>query len=363
MRTLQHPGVYQEELLPEPAPAFRTGVPTFLGDVPRHGWELRPIGRFSQFLYGTGGHRDPYLHAAVRGFFENGGEICFVAPASFPDAFAAMDATGSDLVCWPGLMRNPEDAIAKQQMLVDYCDRSRERMAILDALPGQGLDDAVKQWRSLHGSNAALYFPWIRVPASTAKEVPPCGHVAGVYARVDRESGVFRAPANVEMEGVLDLQTVVTDAHQDRYDPHGVVNCLRAFPGRGIRVWGASTISRQIEWRYVSVRRLFITVGRWVNANLAGVALEPNDRLLWARIRRQLNTFLETLFRSGALKGASPAEAFFVRCDGTNNTPADRDAGRVIVEIGLAPAVPAEFVVARLVVGQARAAEESDQKE
>ena len=363
MRTLHHPGVYQEELLPAPSPVFRTGVPTFLCDLPGDSGELQPISRFSQFLHVAGAGGEAHLRAAVRGFFENGGELCFVASAPLPSAFAAMDMAGSDLVCWPGLMRHPQEAVQKQQMLVEYCDRGGERMAILDSLPGATLDGAVKQWRELNGVNAALYFPWVRVPSDTGEGVPPCGHVAGVYARIDRETGVFRSPANVELEGVLDLRTILTDAMEDQGDPHNVVNCLRAFPGRGIRVWGARTISRHMEWSYVGVRRLFITVRRWVNTYLAGAAMEPNDRFLWARIRRELNTYLDVLFRAGALKGASPAEAYYVRCDATNNTAADGDEGRVVAEIGLAPAIPAEFIIARLVIGPTGAAKEFNVKE
>src|SRR5262249_14411417 len=148
-----------------------------------------------------------------------------------------------------------------------YCDRSGEKLAILDPLPGGSLQDAVNQWRVIHGNNAALYFPWVCVrsgPPGTLVPTPPCGHIAGVYARTDRGTGVFAAPANVDLEGVQDLAETLTDRTQGAGDPHNVVNCLRHFPGRGIRVWGARTISGEVNWRYVSVRRLFITVRRWV---------------------------------------------------------------------------------------------------
>jgi len=365
MRALHHPGVYQEELVLAPPPEFRTGVTAFMGDVPGIGESPRPITRFSEFAGLARGAGGAYLEAAVRGFFLNGGEICFVVPTSFPEAFAPMDAVGADLVCWPGLMEHPEDAMQKQQILLDYCDRSGERMAILDSMPRGTLEDAVNQWRTVHGVNAALYFPWARVrsgPPGVLVATPPCGHIAGVFARVDREIGVFAAPANVELEGVQDLETLLTDAAHDKGDPYNVINCLRAFPGRGIRVWGARTISGQANWRYVNVRRLFITLRRWTTTMLADVVMEPNDRSLWARIRRELSTYLESLFRAGGLKGASPAEAFYVRCDETNNTASDRDAGRVVVDVGLAPAFPAEFVVVRLVFGAIHT-EASNQKE
>ena len=364
MVTLHHPGVYQEELRPAPPPLFRTAVTAFLGEMPDNG--LQPVTRFSQFQRLAVGNAGPFLQAAVRGFFDNGGELCFVVPASFPQAFEALEVTGCDLVCWPELMQRPQNAVQTQQMLLDHCDRSGDRMAIFDPLPDETLQDAVTQWSELHGVNGAIYFPWVLVrsgPPGQLVAVPPCGHIAGVYARIDRQFGVFDAPANVDLEGVQDLQTALSDASQDLGDPHNVINCLRAFPGRGIRVWGARTVSGQINWRYVSVRRLFITLRRWINTNMAHLALETNDHRLWARMRRQLNTYLESLFRAGALKGTSPQEGFYIRCDATNNTAADREAGRVNVEIGLAPAVPAEFIVARLVLGPDGEVQEPIQKE
>jgi len=161
---------------------------------------------------------------------------------------------------------------------------------------------------------------------------------------------VHKAPANEELEGVVDLAVHLTDADQAQLNPVGV-NALRAFPGRGIRVWGARTLSRNAAWTYVNVRRLFLTATRWIELSLADAVFEPHDTRLWNRITRELTTYFEGLFRAGALRGRTAAEAFFVKCDGETNPPEVRETGRVVTVIGLAPAVPNEFVVVRIIHG------------
>ncbi|SPE35056.1 Phage tail sheath protein FI (fragment) [Candidatus Sulfopaludibacter sp. SbA3] len=238
-------------------------------------------------------------------------------------------------------------------MVLDHCDQAANRFAILDSLRGGGLRDALEaQWRELTGKNAALYFPWVWV-ADQGKNrlVPACGHIAGVYARTDAQSGVYKAPANEVVEGVLDLETSLTSLEQTESDPQCVINCLRAFPGRGIRVWGARTVSGQPEWQYVNIRRLFLTVARWAEEFMADVVMEPNTTQLQGRIRREVNDYLYKLFCQGALQGASPEEAYYLKCDSRTTSPTDREEGRVIVEMGLAPVVPNEFIVVRLIHG------------
>jgi phage tail sheath protein FI len=260
-----------------------------------------------------------------------------------------------DLVCAPDIMRNSTQVTALQQRVLDHCDKAGDRFAILDSLPDADAQRVLEQRQGLKGANGALYFPWIRVPggpASTQGFVPPCGHVAGVYARSDGRTGVHKAPANEELAGVLDLAVNLTDAQQGPLNQAGV-NCLRAFPGRGIRVWGARTLAgqEQAEWTYVSVRRLFLTAGRWIERAVAGFVFEPNDFRLWVRVERELGAYLSDLFRRGALKGGTEEEAFYVKCDAETNPPEVREAGLVVTEIGLAPASPNEFVVVRLIHG------------
>jgi len=160
--------------------------------------------------------------------------------------------------------------------------------------------------------NGALYYPWL-IPSSKRGSIPPCGHVAGIYRRSDAKTGVFKAPANEEVFGVLDLETQIDNRVQDRLNP-ARVNCLRAFPGRGIRVWGARTVGSvppDPHWLYVNVRRLFLTVRRWIDFNMGWTTFEPNDPRLWVRIDRELTAFFTKLLRDGALKERRPPRRSF----------------------------------------------------
>ena len=167
--------------------------------------------------------------------------------------------------------------------------------------------------------NAALYHPWVRTIASGAHDsCPPCGQVAGIIARIDAETGVFRAPANAELLDATDVETDLDPDSLAALTANGV-NCIRAFPGRGIRVWGARTLSPDPAWTYLNVRRLVLTVLRWIDLNMTWATFEPNVPALWARIERELSTYLTGLWRTGALQGDSPTDAFFVRCDAELN--------------------------------------------
>jgi hypothetical protein len=374
----QAPGLYREDVFPPRRAALPTGVPAFLGYT-SSGDLNEPVRLtlFSQLAEKLGAPAEgSYLAAAVEGFFLNGGRECLVVPldaAQAPeDALAAgLEALVSrqdlDLVCAPDLplqylQAAPNDQQKREQELdrilrmqsaiLTHCDAQGDRFAILDAVPGSSLPEVLAQrngFTGTTGENGALYHPWIRT-AGTGGLVPPCGHVAGVVARCDLRTGVHKAPANEVLEGVVDLAASLTDNDQALLNPEGV-NAIRAFPGRGIRVWGARTLSREAAWTYVSVRRLFLTAARWMELNLADAAFEPHYPRLLNRITRELTTWFEGLFRAGALKGRTAAEAFFVKCDGETNPPEVRETGRVVTVIGLAPSVPNEFVVVRIIHG------------
>jgi phage tail sheath protein FI len=360
----QAPGVYREDVFPARRAALPTGVPAFLGWT-TGGTANVPVRLtlFAQLAEAVGPPPPArrYLAAAVEGFFLNGGRECLVVPLAslddpedaLVDGLAALAARQDlDLVCAPDLLPvagDLDEALRLQSAVLRHCDEQGDRFALLDALPGAGLSQVRDQRDGLVGENGALYYPWLR-PLGAERFVPPCGHVAGVVARCDHRTGVHKAPANEVLEGVVDLEVSLTDAEQGELNPEGI-NALRAFPGRGIRVWGARTLSRQAAWTYVSVRRLFLTAARWIEQNLADATFEPHDTRLWNRITRELTTYFEGLFRAGALKGRTPAEAFFVKCDGETNPPEVRETGRVVTVIGLAPGVPNEFVVVRIIHG------------
>ncbi len=378
MQNYQMPGVYKKEVFLTPSAGLRTGVPAFLGFANKGAINTpQMLTLWLQFEEKFGAPpSDGYLAFAVRGFYENDGELCYVVrlddTISVEDALrkglAALTPLDTiDLVCVPDIMwlyqrgelLSGNGVFKMQRAVLRECQILGDRFAILDSLPGADVDDGVKEHPEelrrggLKGTNGALYYPWIRVldgPVSTGGFIPPCGHVAGVYARSDQHVGVHKAPANEILENVLDLEINVTDAQQQDLNPEGV-NCLRAFPGRGIRVWGARTLSNESAWTYVNVRRLFLTAGRWIERNISDAVFEPNDARLWARIRRELTAYFNDLFQRGALKGNTPQQAFYVKCDAETNPPKVRDAGMVVTEIGLAPAIPAEFVVVRIIHG------------
>jgi hypothetical protein len=242
---------------------------------------------------------------------------------------------------------------AVQSMAIAHCERLKDRVAILDAPPNMS-PQAIKKWRmdvaGFDSSYATLYYPWIQVqdPISNRPiNVPPSGHIAGVWARNDNTRGVHKAPANEVVLGAVGVAAGITKGEQDTLNPVGV-NCIRTFPGRGIRVWGARTLSSDPAWRYVNVRRLFNYVEKSIERGTQWVVFEPNDPDLWARVRRDVGAFLTGVWRSGALFGLTPEQAFFVKCDEELNPPDVRDRGQLIIEIGLAPVKPAEFVIFRL---------------
>ena len=246
-----------------------------------------------------------------------------------------------------------EGVQAVQQAMIAHCELMGDRVAILDAPPGLNAQQ-VREWRvdkaGYDSKYATLYWPWIKVfdpVTSQGKLIPPGGHIAGIWARNDDTRGVHKAPANEVIRGALSLELQITKGEHDTLNPTGV-NCIRAFPGRGIRVWGARTLSSDPAWRYLNVRRLFNYVEESILEGTQWVVFEPNDLNLWQRVKRTLNAFLVRVWRDGALFGATPGEAFYVKCDAENNPPEVIDAGQLVVEIGIAPVKPAEFVVFRI---------------
>lgn len=243
---------------------------------------------------------------------------------------------------------------AVQQALIDYCENVRYCFAILDAPPNLMPQEA-KEWRltaNYDSTRAAVYYPWIEIADMTGgngrtRKVPPSGHMAGIYARTDETRGVHKAPANEIVRGALGLEVAVTKGEHDLLNPIGV-NVIRSFPGRGIRVWGARTLSSDPSWRYINVRRLFNMIEESIERGTQWVVFEPNDHFLWSRVTRDVSAFLKLVWRSGALFGTTPGQAFYVKCDAETNPPEVRDVGQLIVEIGIAPVKPAEFVIFRV---------------
>lgn len=238
-----------------------------------------------------------------------------------------------------------------QLMLVAHCENLASRFAVLDIPQDSKKVADVIAHRELFDSNyAALYHPWLEVFDPLDKKniaIPPSGSMLGIYARSDNSRGVHKAPANEVVRGCVGLDCQFNKGEQDILNPKGV-NLIRAFAGQGIRVWGARTATSDPSWKYINVRRLFIFVEESIKANTNWAVFEPNDEVLWVRVKRTIDVFLTGLWRAGSLAGSAPSEAFFVDVSRSTMSQDDIDNGRLICVIGIAPVKPAEFVIFRL---------------
>jgi len=333
-------------------------------------WEFSPM---------HPGHRA--LTHAVYGFFNNGGTRCFVARVRSKDDDSELRRTLEEfesidevaIIAAPGLEAN-ENVWDK---LTTYASNHENVFAILDCPEKVENEDGTLDVTKLSYANldnllpgtckdAAYYFPFIEVmdeakrlqDTDLARRIPakyqgrtyvaPSGHVAGIYARTDEERGVHKAPANAAVRGALEVKYYVSKAKQELLNPQGV-NCIRNMNGN-ITVWGARTIGgdRNGEWKYVSVRRLFLFLQESIDEGTQWVVFEPNDPGLWSKIRLNVSAFLTNVWRNGALFGLTPEQAFYVKCDEETNPPEVRDLGMVVTEIGVAIVRPAEFVIFRI---------------
>ena len=260
--------------------------------------------------------------------------------------FAAFDQVDEiTMVCIPD---EHEYSNALHGPILTHCTTNGDRFAILQSPPSPPTPGSLRPTEN--SDFAAFYYPWLTVghpETGRDQDVPPGGHIAGIYARSDQERGVHKAPANEQVRGIRGLQKTVSKGDQETLNPRGV-NCIRTFRGRGTRVWGARTTSSDPAWKYVNVRRLFLFVEESIEEGTQWVVFEPNNERLWARVRQTIRNFLTSVWNDGALMGTTPEEAFYVKCDRSTMTQNDIDNGRLICEIGIAPVKPAEFVVFRI---------------
>ena len=369
------PGVYVEEIEigAKPIEGVSTSTVGFVG-MAEEGDLNKPtlITNWGQFVnkFGRYTSESPYLAPAVYGFFANGGSRCYVVRVT--DGATDGDYVGTDggpgqrtglqafneidevnIVCIPGVT---SDAV--QKAMITHCESMKDRFCILDPIEDADMTAIQNQKNDVVSERgyAALYYPWIKVAIETKENdkvkliqdfIPPSGYVAGIYARSDMERGVHKAPANEIIRGALDIKLPITKGEQDILNPLGI-DCIRAFPGRGIRVWGARTTASDALWKYINVRRLFLFLEESIEDGTQWVVFEPNDEKLWARVKQTVTQFLTRVWKDGALMGTTPEEAFFVKCDRTTMTQDDIDNGRIIILIGVAPVKPAEFVIFRI---------------
>jgi phage tail sheath protein FI len=268
---------------------------------------------------------------------------------------ALEDLEDISIVAAPGASRGGLDGYETESksivgLLISHAERMWYRIAVLDAPDGALVSDVRGYRAQFDSKHAAFYYPWIKIAdpvTETEITTPPSGFIAGIYARNDIERGVHKAPANEVVRLAIDFELPVNKGQQDVLNPEGV-NCLRFFEGRGFRVWGARTISSDPEWKYVNLRRYFAFIERSIEKGTQWAVFEPNGPALWGNVRRTIEDFLFSEFRSGHLLGDTVNEAFFVKCDRTTMTQNDLDNGRLICLVGIAPLRPAEFVIFRI---------------
>lgn len=314
------------------------------GGDPRLAWRSRLEGGASITARLAGGN-DGLLPAAAT--YEGR-----VNPVAGLQALSAVDDIA--IVATPGATwraaQRGADVAAITAGLIAHAESMRYRLALLDAHESMSVTDVRQLRQHLDSSHAALYYPWVTVADPVGGQplhLPPSGFVAGICARVDAERGVWKAPADEEVRGAIGAERAVSVGEQEVLGPEGI-NCLRAFAGKGLRVWGARTVSTDPEWKYLNLRRYLAYLERSLDRGLQWAVFEPDTPVLWTRMRQATSDFLMSEWRQGALLGDKPEKAFFVRCDRTTMTQADIDAGRLVALVGVAMLKPAEFVIFRV---------------
>lgn len=374
------PGVYAEEIASRAhsIEAASTDLALFAGVLPGDpDPEPRVVTSWQEFVdaWDSSSHLDlagvaspNYLAYAAHAYFQNGGRRLCVVPvgstsggpqagdyaAALAASLVASRQASADisLVHAPGASTWAQRE-AIEDVLVAHVEDEPGRFLILDPPAAQDLAQVRAQRARLDTSHAALYYPWViasdALAAAGAASVtlPPGGFMCGIHVRTITEQGIHKPPANSVILGALDFETRLNELQQDVLNPEGI-NCLRAFEGRGLRVWGARTMGSDPEWKYINVRRYFDYLQRSLDRGTRWAAFERNDETLWSNLRSAIEAFLFDEWRNGALQGSKPEQAWFARCDRSTMTQDDIDQGRLVCLVGVAPLVPAEFVVLRI---------------
>lgn len=356
---------------PRPIEAVGTSTAGFVGLAP--GGPVKQPVRLAQFgdferVFGAVTPNMPLGHA-VRDYFDNGGTEAQVVRVDLEaDGIVGSEADGSGIYALDKVdlfnilvMPGTEVDVAAQAAAIAYCVRRRAFM-IIDLPETVTTAAAAEAWigsipQALRSSNAAFYFPRLRAPDPSmngiVRSLPAAGAVAGLYARLDAQRGVWKAPAGTHAKilGVSELAIELTDRETARLNPLGL-NCLRTFPTHGTVSWGARTArgadALADEFKYISVRRLALFLEESIWRGTEWAVSEPNAEPLWAEVRTSISAFLHLLFKQGAFAGSKPEQAYFVRCDPTTTSQSHVDQGLLNIEIGFAPLKPSEFIIIRI---------------
>jgi phage tail sheath protein FI len=349
--TTKQPGVFLQDIRiqPQSIEGVSTNIAAFLGETETGPTIPTLTTSFADYKRLFGGYlgNDKYLPHAVEGFFLNGGQKCYVCrvlSSNYAEPLAKLEVVDEvSIVYSPNAQAVPGLA----ELLIGHCERLRYRFAILDSVKGQNISSVTKPKESAF---AAIYYPWIYVKLAGTGPlclVPPGGHVAGIYARIDLEMGVNKAPANAIVRGAVDIEYTLSSNQQDNLVLQGI-NCIRNFVGRDIRVWGSRTLSGEPTKKYVNVCRLLMYLEQSITKGTMWAVFEPNNDATWAKVKRAIDNFLMQTWKNGFLMGVNSQEAYFVKIDRTTMTQSDIDNGRLIVLIGIAPVKPAEFIIIRI---------------
>lgn len=388
MKKILTPGVYVREtsVAPQPIEGVSTDIAGFVGFTQRGPYRPKLVTSVAEFERIFGAPVSPvspargFLPYAVRGFFENGGRKAYIArvgrgskatvaasefignlkakPSQRRGLAGLADIAKVSMLALPDAMHPRVRAISRRSIIaaaVAQCETRRDRVVLIDGPAGArdlGASDPIIS--NIKSSYAVVYGPWLEVPTgkrAPAAALPPSGHVAGIYARNDNKRGVWKAPAGMEAEvrGIGGLSLSLTEKELESF-ADARINAIADFrnAGRGIILWGARSRSVDADWKYVNVRRLVIFIEASIDRSLQWVVFEPNGEALWAKVRTTIENFLLDAWRSGALQGVKPEQAFFIRCDRSTMTQDDINNGRLFCQIGVAPIKPAEFVVIRI---------------
>lgn len=344
------PGVYIEEVRFESTPieGVSTSSVGFVA-VTGRGFLLGPLTSFTDFERVATPNLGVNLPLAVRGFFENGGQRCFISQIAATDplesGLAALDSQAISIVCCP------DDATIQNAaaVMAADCEKRQDRICILQS--AQSVVLVATHQPPVRSTYAGYYYPWITVSAlsgSSTVTIPPCGHIAGIYAQTDTNRGVWAAPANVSLVGVTALSQDLTAAESATLNSRGI-DVISKVPVQGVILQGARTTTDQdSDYQFIAVRRLMIFLEKSIEEGLQWAVFAPNGPALWAAVRVSIESFLASVWTLGGLKGAKRQEAFFVRCDLSVMTENDLDNGRLVCMVGMAPVTPAEFVILRI---------------
>ena len=375
------PGIYIEEIsvFPPSVAQAETTIAIFIGctekaiengasllQTPK---QVQSLIEYQNFFGGAAIAGNSFcLYESIRLFFDNGGGKCYIIstgnyanPVSFADLHTGLlnsQTVPASVLVMPDAVYLPaaQDFFALQQNMLQQCAELRTRFAILNTRePSQHVFNDIQHFRDGTGSDnlswGATYYPWLVL--NNAKKIPPCGAIAGIYAKTDNSRGVWKAPANVSVNGISGLTNSITDALQNNMNVHDSgksINAVRFFTGKGFLVWGARTLAgNDNEWRYIPVRRFFNMAEESVTNASQLFVFEPNDASTWVKVKGMIENFFNILWRQGALQGAKPEHAFYVAV-GLSKTMTALDIleGRMIIEIGMATIRPAEFVILRI---------------